>query len=130
VDDDFFETTTIEASSVYVEDLDTYFYASGADEEEVMTTVTTFYDYDFEVTGKVTSVQGREFTIDTGDRTMSIDTVDMAYNPLDDQGYQQIEEGDRVTVFGDMDLSLFDEREISAETIVTLERDEGKSESS
>ncbi|MFO7726270.1 MAG: NirD/YgiW/YdeI family stress tolerance protein, partial [Oceanipulchritudo sp.] len=29
VDDDLYETTTIEVSSVWVEDLNTYFYASG-----------------------------------------------------------------------------------------------------
>jgi hypothetical protein len=33
IDDDFFETTSIEASSVYVESLGSYFYASAADEE-------------------------------------------------------------------------------------------------
>ena len=33
VDDDLYESTSIEASSVYVEDLNTYFYASAADEE-------------------------------------------------------------------------------------------------
>ena len=34
IDDDFFETTTIEASSVYVENRGTYYYASSDDEEE------------------------------------------------------------------------------------------------
>ena len=33
VDDDLYETTTIEASSIYDQDLGTYFYASAADEE-------------------------------------------------------------------------------------------------
>ncbi len=34
IDDDLFETTKIEASSVYVQNLGTYFYASSADEED------------------------------------------------------------------------------------------------
>lgn len=34
IDDDFYEMTTVEASSVYVESLGTYFYASAADEED------------------------------------------------------------------------------------------------
>lgn len=123
VDDDFYETTTIEASSVYVEDLNTYFYASGADEESTAATVTAFYDYDFEVTGEVTATMGREFTLDTGTRSISIDTWQLGYNPLDDQGFLKIEEGDRVTVFGDLDKMLFDEREISAEAIIKLEDD-------
>jgi len=35
VDDDLYETTSIEASSVYVKNLNTHFYASDADKEEV-----------------------------------------------------------------------------------------------
>ncbi|HKK18101.1 MAG TPA: hypothetical protein VJ952_05410 [Opitutales bacterium] len=131
VDDDFYETTSIEASSVWVEDLNTYFYASGADEEGSPVTpvyYTTWYDYDYTVTGNVTSVTGREFTVDTGTRKVSVDTWQLGYNPLDDQGYLKIEKGDKVTVYGDLDLSVFDEREISAEAIVKLQDDVGKSE--
>ena len=36
IDDDFYETTTIEAESVYVEKLGTYFYASAVDEEDTL----------------------------------------------------------------------------------------------
>jgi hypothetical protein len=133
VDDDLFETTSIEASSVWVEDLNTYFYASGADEEGVGEgyvytpyIYTTWYDYDYTVTGKVTSVDGREFTIDTGTREISVDTWQLGYNPLDDQGFLKVAKGDRVTVYGDLDLSVFDERELSAEALVKLQDDAGK----
>ncbi|MFO8027689.1 MAG: NirD/YgiW/YdeI family stress tolerance protein [Opitutales bacterium] len=135
VDDDLYETTSIEASSVWVEDLDTYFYASGADEEgvgEVKYPYTTpvFYDYDYTVTGKVTSVNEtiREFTVDTGTREISVDTWQLGYNPLDDEGFLRIDEGDRVTVYGDLDMDAFDEREISAEALVKLQADVGKGE--
>jgi uncharacterized protein YdeI (BOF family) len=124
VDDDLYETTSIEASSVYVEDLNTYFYASGADEESTTIVSTTWYDYDYTVTGEVTSVVGREFTVDNGTRKISVDTWQLGYNPLDDEGYLKIDKGDRVTVYGDLDLNLFDEREISAEAIVKLQSDE------
>lgn len=120
VDDDFYETTTIEASSVFVENLNTYFYASGADEETTATVAAGFYDYDYEVTGTVTEVMGREFTLDTGNRQIRVDTLSLGYNPMDDNGFIKIEEGDRITVFGDLDLSLFDEREIAAESVVEL----------
>lgn len=128
VDDDLYETTSIEASSVYVEDLNTYFYASGADEEGIAENklaayTTTWYDYDYAVTGIVESVSGREFTIDTGTRQMTVDTLQLDYNPLDDEGFLKIEEGDRVTVYGDLILSVFDEREISAEALVKLQDD-------
>lgn len=134
VDDDFYETTSIEASSVWVEDLNTYFYASGADEEGVGEVKnypyisTVWYDYDYTATGIVTSVSKpiREFTIDTGTRKISVDTWQLGYNPLDDEGFLKIEKGDRVTVYGDLDLSVFDEREISAEALVKLQDDAGK----
>ena len=128
VDDDLFETTTIEASSVWVKDLNTFFYASGADEEDAYTMV--WYDYNYSATGTVSAVQPdiREFTIDTGTRKISVDTWQLGYNPLDDQGFLQIKPGDRVTVYGDFDLSAFDEREISAETLVKHQFDAGKSQ--
>ena len=54
VDDDLFELTKIEASSVYVEDLGTYFYgdASAADEESDAYWID--YDYDPIVVGRTT----------------------------------------------------------------------------
>lgn len=121
VDDDLFETTSIEASSVYVKNLNTYFYANSADEETLPAlATTTIVDYDIQVTGEVTSVSGREFTIDTGTRAMTIDTSELGYNPLDDEGYQKIESGDRVSVTGDMDIDWWDGRELDAESVVTL----------
>lgn len=130
VDDDLYETTTIEASSVWVEDLNTYFYASGADEEGSPISSSVWYDYDYTVTGKVASVNKsiREFTVDTGSREISIDTWQLGYNPLDDQGFLKIEKGDRVTVYGDLDLDVFDEQEVSAEALVKLQSDVGKGE--
>ncbi|PXX91632.1 hypothetical protein DIT71_07060 [Marinobacter vulgaris] len=124
VDDGFYQNRRIEAGSVYVEDLDTVITApSAADEEEVLPVTYTYLsvpaDYDFQVAGTVTSVSGREFTVDTGDREVSVDTMQMGYNPLDDVGLVQIEEGDFVSVSGDLDLGVFDETEISAETIVS-----------
>lgn len=42
------------------------------------------------------------------------------YNPMDDEGYQQIDVGDRVSVTGDIDIDTWEKRELMAETIVTL----------
>lgn len=127
VDDDLYETATIEASSVYVEDLNTYFYASAADEEELInyTVISTpvVVDVTMELTGTVTDVDGREFTLDTGRREVTVDTSTMPYNPMDDEGYQRIREGDLVKVSGDIDYDLFEGREIMADTIITLVKD-------
>lgn len=121
VDDDLFETTTIEASRVYVEKLGTYFYASAVDEED-----TWFYPIepvvvsDAVLQGLVTDVNDEEFMLFTGPRTITVNVEEMAYNPLDDKGYQKIEEGDRVSVSGHMEYDVFANREFAARAIVVL----------
>ena len=121
IDDDFFETKTIEASSVYVEDVGTYFYASAMDEEDSFVTITTPVIISATVVqGTVTKVAEDEFSIDTGLREIRVEVEEMAYNPLDDEGYQQIQVGDKVSVAGRMDDDLFEGRELVADSVVTL----------
>jgi len=125
IDDDLFELTTIEASSVYVENLNTYFYASSADEEEAVTWILTTPIAVGEVTvrGSVleTDPMAETFTLDTGLRELTIDTAELDYNPLDDLGYQQIARGDRVSVVGDIDRSFIEEQRLDARSIITLD---------
>ena len=52
---------------------------------------------------------------------MTVDTWQLGYNPLDDEGFLKIEKGDRVTVYGDLDMDVFNDTEVSAEAIVKLE---------
>jgi uncharacterized protein YdeI (BOF family) len=123
VDDDFFEKTTIEASSVYVENLGTYFYASAVDEED--TFVTSWSPVEVSrtvVQGTVTDVDALagELTLHTGSRAIQVEVDDMTYDPLDDEGYQKIEVGDRISVSGSMDSDLFEGRELVADSILTL----------
>lgn len=126
VDDDLYERRTIEAGSVYVEDLNTMVTAPVPDDEEGAPFATYTYfsipaDYDFQIAGTVTSVSGREFTVDTGTRKVTVDTIQMGYNPLDDIGFQKIDTGDFVSVSGDLDIDVFDGRELSAESIVSYD---------
>jgi len=91
IDDGFFEKTTIEASSVYVQKLGTYFFSSAADEEDdffVRSTV-PFETSSALVQGVVGSVSDDEFTIDNGMREMTVVVDQMAFDPLDDEGYQK-----------------------------------------
>ncbi len=121
VDDDFFEKTTIEASSVYVEKLGTYFFASAADEEDpYIEFVTPVIVSSITVQGIVTSVDEHEFKIDNALRTVTVDVEKMLYNPLDDKGYQKIKVGDIVRVRGTMDKSFFERNEISAQNVTKL----------
>lgn len=127
VDDDLYELTSIEASSVYVENLNTYFYASAADEEGTIISDAPLVLSWVSVTGEVTEIDGREFTVRMGpESTMTVDTAAMLYNPLDDIGYQQIEVGDRVRASGEIDVGFFDGRELEAASVVTLQQDVGK----
>ncbi len=121
IDDDFFETTTIEASSVYVEKLDTYFYASAMDEEDAFVTIVEPVVVSTTVLqGTVTEVNDDEFRLDTGTREIIVEVEEMNYDPLDDLGYQQIDVGDRVSVTGEMDYDFLEGQEFVATSIVTL----------
>lgn len=113
----------MEASSVYIESIGTYFYASAVDEEDQLDMVTISTPIDpsaIIVQGVVTDVDDEEFTVNTGLRRTIVEVEEMFYNPLDDIGYQQIDVGDRVSVSGDVDYDLFEGREIVADSIVTL----------
>ena len=122
VDDDFMELATIEASSIYVEELGTTFYASAVDEEDAYTFVTVrpVVVGDAVLQGDVTSVGDDHFTLSTGLREITVKVEEMPYDPLDDEGYQQIEMGDRVSVGGHIDADLFEGFGIVAESIVEL----------
>ncbi|MBS3803279.1 MAG: hypothetical protein KGY54_01945 [Oleiphilaceae bacterium] len=52
------------------------------------------------VTGRVESINGRIFTLTSGERLLTVDTSHMDYNPLKRPGLRSIEEEDRVTVTG------------------------------
>lgn len=128
VDNDLYDAKKIEASSVYVKDLNTYFYASGADEENLA--VSTVYVTDapsyIDSTGYVTAVEGREFTLGGDQGAIRVDTSQLAENPLDAEGFQQVKVGDRVYVWGDFDLSTRENSELMAKGIVSLTGDAGQ----
>ena len=127
VDDDLFETTTIEASSVYVENVGTRFHASAFDEEDAWYSVTVpVVVSQTLIEGDVTSVDRAEgeFTLDTGSKMVTVEVESMPYDPLDDEGYQKIRKGQRVSVSGDVDIDLFEGRVFEADAIVTLEKND------
>ncbi|MBC53468.1 MAG: hypothetical protein CMQ34_06475 [Gammaproteobacteria bacterium] len=128
VDDDFFEMTTIEASSVYVESISAYFYASAVDEESlaivdpIVSVVGPVVVGDATLQGTITAVEPleEELVLDTGDNLMIVEVDDMGYDPLDNEGYLQLDVGDEVTVSGTMTPEMFENHLFEAEYIVTL----------
>ncbi len=126
VDKNLFAKTTIEAGSVYVEGLNTYFYASSADEEDYGAWVVNVDVVPGELTyiGTVASVSPLvdTFTIDTGLTEMTIDVSGLNYDPLDDEGFQKIKVGDRVRVDAVIDKDFFGDQDLLATRVVTLFR--------
>lgn len=125
IDDDFMEMSTIEAGSVHVEKIDTTFYASATDEEdwvENIVVATPVVVSEAQLHGTVTGINEAtdEITVNSGPREITVDVTSLSYDPLDDDGYQQIEVGDLISVTGDIDTGLFEQRELDAETIITL----------
>ncbi len=121
IDNDFFETTSIEASSVYVPKLNTHFYASARDEEDYP----GWYSFDPEpgevvAQGIVTEINGDKFTINNNSQSLRVNTYYMENSPLDNQGYHRIDIGDVVQVSGDLEFGFFATAELDAESIVTL----------
>lgn len=126
VDHDTYEAASIEAASVYVEELGTYFHAGSRDDEGWPGTVELTPDPrvtlgDMVVTGIVTEIGEHHFTIDSGKRRMTVEITRMPYNPLDDEGYQQVEPGDRVSASGRITEKTFEQAELVAESVVTLQ---------
>lgn len=122
IDEGFFETTTIDASSVYVKNIDTYFYASAIDDEyygyDVVSPLTT----DTIVEGTITSVSvdDEEFTLDTGLQMLTVEVDELTSNPLDSEGYQQLDVGDTVRVNGEIDYDFFQGRVFEADYVTNL----------
>jgi len=113
---------------VYVHNINTTFFASSVDEESYeLLDSSTVPPIPISVTvvrGTVTKVNQdeHEFLLDTGRRTLRIDVNALPADPLDDEGYLRIEEGDRVKVIGQIDTDLFEGRKLEADSIVKLYR--------
>lgn len=132
IDDAFYEAKKVEADMVYAHNRNTFFFASKEDEEgdSIYLRYGNFYPTKVPdgtwigVLGTVRSVDGREFSLDTGASTITVDTAKLNYNPLDKEGYQQIEKGERIYASGLVDINIFDKKELDATNVITIQ--EGK----
>lgn len=126
VDDDFMQSLTIDAHSVQVDKLDTTFYSSAADRSAMdedamwMTVTAPITMSETFVNGTVKSVYDEHFTVETGMATLRVDVNELPNNPLDDEGYLQIDVGDEVVVTGDMTSGFFEGRQLDADVVVEL----------
>lgn len=122
VDNDLWQAKRIEADSVFVKNLNTHFFASSADEEDFGTSIVYVPPNPTpgtsDSTGFVTAVEGQELTIGTGTAAIRVDTSSLAANKK-----PAIKTGDRVYVWGDLDLDPQERTEIMAKGVVLLARD-------
>lgn len=119
---------TLEARSVYAKSLNTYFIASGADEESLRkSSVYRPRGQGYvDAMGPVIAVDGRSFALGPASAPLRVDTSLLSENPLDRIGFQQIKAGDDVYVWGDLDTGNGMSREINARGIVTIATDKSK----
>lgn len=124
VEHDARDTARIDASAVYVDRHGRYFHAGESEAHERMGTApdqTSGADERLSntVVGTVTETKGRQFTLSAPDRTITVDTSDTYYDPMDRAGSLRIDLGDRVNVSGQVDRRGV----MRADTIVTLAGD-------
>lgn len=118
-----FSDTAIDADTVYVENTGTYYYASGDATARGIVDVnprTPVVIGDVAFTGTVSSVADDRFVINTGAKQLTVTTAAMPYDPTDDQGFQQLDAGDVVSVYGSMSTGVIGARELAANAVVTL----------
>lgn len=118
VDKTLFADTTLTASSIFVEDVGTYFFAdrdSRAVPVEMPTPLNTTVLH-----GTISAIGEHTFDLGEGPRRVTVNVGEMLRNPLDDNGYQHLEQGDEVRVTGFLDPDLFENHTFEARTVTTL----------
>lgn len=126
VDENFYQGRTIDADNILIESLNTLVAPASVDDEEgsrprVGLEQRAGEDDTLALYGTVTSISGRSFTLDSGARQVTVDTSKLNYNPMDESGYQVVEEGDYVMAAGELNDSLFEQRKIVVGSLISYE---------
>lgn len=125
VDDDLFGATRLEASSIYVKDLHTYFFTRAREEDAVFWFDLTRpgEDPDATLRGTVTSAGNGAFTVDTGQQQIRVDTTALR----DAERRKPLQEGLLVRVTGDLASDFLTSREMTATSVMILQPDRPRS---
>lgn len=98
IDDNLYLRKRIEAESVFVNNLNTYFYANAADEENRPAPgYRPNADAYVDLVGTVAAVEGRDLLLTIGNRQVRVDTSGLGSTSLDG-----VAPGDRLYLWGDM----------------------------
>ncbi len=132
IDDDLFEGREIEADNIYLGSSNVYYYREGSSAYPI---IGTTYDSQSSsaamagdgtfvaMSGRVSNISptGKEFTlVDSNQMAMQVDLGELGYNPMDNEGVQQIREGDLIQVYGEIDEDFFERKEILASRVISL----------
>lgn len=122
IDDDLFEGREIEAFNIQLNESYVYYYNtdSGDNQYYNMSGNEQRDETTVSMTGQVSKVDDDQFTLTNKNGSVRVDVSELGYDPLDNQGVQQIVNGDRVYVYGKLDSNFFDKQEIAASGLVEL----------
>ena len=128
MDRDVFTSASLEASAIYLESLNTVYFANAADEEEFgLAAIPTRPATDgIDYTGWVTGSTPKGFTLGSGTALITVDTSQLN-TPLAQDG---ISSGDRVYVWGDLEIEREGQNKLVAEGLMELIDGPGKPQSS
>ena len=122
IDDDFFEGREIEATSVNLHENFVYYYAK----DNTLSSVANLFENNnpdniyLNVTGTVKSITGKNMVVVNKNSTIPVDLTHFDYDPFDNVGMQQIDVGDQVYVYGQIDENFFNKKELKADGLVEL----------
>ena len=127
VDQGLFGRRMVDATSVFVKNLDTRFFANDVNAAETIQFVSEPSASAFAgASGYVTAIKGREMTIGTGAAAIQVSTAAMPDNPLDDVGLVKVKVGDRVQAWGRLTLAPNGASEILASGLTVFASDKAK----
>lgn len=105
IDDNLYLSKRIEAESVFVNNLNTYFYANAADEENrPRPDFRPDTDAYVDVVGTVAAVEGESLLLRIGGRRVRVDTSGLRDAAGPREGAKDIAAGERLYLWGDMNF--------------------------
>lgn len=120
VDADTDQKRSIEAASVYVENIKRSFFASADDEEEVINKlrIASAEGTGVALTGVVIFIADKVMTVENGYQTFDVNTNLLREDAFDNAGTLQLKPGDRVTAYGSITNGFVDGRMLVASQVI------------
>lgn len=119
IDEGFFKATTLRARTIHLDGQRRYTCTTGDADAKVVEFVPAIYA-GMLVHGLVSARTGNSIIVDQGDRTVTVDISMLVPVPDGDNELTEVQEGDYVTVVGQMDQGLFTGRKFVATSMTVM----------